>query len=148
MTNAASEDAQFLQQQPGYLLRRAYQNYVAHFMRTTSLFQVSPQQFAALSALHELGPSTQRRVAQHIAMQPGNLHSMLKRMVKHSLISMHADPLDNRRSVITLTPEGQHVITGIGVPNLQANNALLNPLSAQEQTIFMQLLSKVAMTQP
>lgn len=132
-----------LHKQPGYLLRRAYQKGVALFLEKTSTHNITPLQFAVLAALKELGPSTQRRISQHIDMEPSNVHPMLRRMKDHQFITIDPDPNDKRRSIISMTKEGQNMLEQVWPLELATSKTLLSNLSKDEQQTFLSLLNKI-----
>ncbi len=133
-----------LQDQPAHLLRRAYQKGVAIFLEKTSDYNVTPLQFSVLTALEELGDSTQRRISQYIAMEPSNVHPMLKRMKSNQLIAINSDPHDKRRSVISMTKTGKRMLEQIRPLDRATSKSILAGLDDDEQKTFMSLLEKVS----
>ncbi len=129
---------------PGHLLRRAHQRNVALFLESTAAFQITPLQFAVLKALDELGPSTQRSISTHIAMEPSNTHPMLRRMQESGLIEIAPDEQDKRRSVISMTEAGQDMLNKVLLFELESEKRLLENLDEAQKQSFLELLAMVA----
>lgn len=132
-----------LHDRPGHLLRRAHQKNVAIFLETTADFKITPLQFAVLKALEELGPSTQRSISLHIAMEPSNTHPMLRRMKESGLIDIASDQNDKRRSVISMTEAGQNMLEQVRPYELQSGDVLLENLNDKQKQSFIELLSMI-----
>ncbi|MEZ4608118.1 MAG: MarR family winged helix-turn-helix transcriptional regulator [Deinococcales bacterium] len=134
-----------LYQHVGHLLRRLNQQSVEAFLELSQSqgYAISPPQYAALLALQELGPCSQRRLGQYIAMETSNLHGLLKRMAKQGWLSIGKDPQHHRRSVIYLEAEGEAVLAVLTPLIEKRNLAVLSKLSDEEQEVFVALLKKL-----
>lgn len=133
-----------LAQRSGHLLRRAHQRNVAIFLETTAEFKITPLHFAVLKALEELGPSTQRSISSHIAMEPSNTHPMLHRMKENGLVTIVSDEFDKRRSVIAMTDKGRSVLEQVLPYEIESENLLLEKLTDVQKETFLDLLAIVA----
>ncbi len=135
-----------LHERPGHLVRRLHQNMVAAFTHLTAGYDVSNVQFATLKAIDALEPVTQRRVAAYIAMEPSNMHSVLRRLQARRLISVRANRGDKRRSEIRLTSSGRALLDALEPLELQVGSVLLEPLAADEREVFLRLLHKLVLS--
>jgi len=139
---AAPQDS--LHQRPGHLLRRVHQSMVAAFSRLTAGYDITNVQFAALKAVAALGPATQRSIADYIAMEPSNMHSLLRRLEERRLISIRPDRGDARRSVIRLTAAGRALLHELDPLDARLGPAFMAALDEREQAEFVRLLAKLA----
>ena len=137
------EGKDLLHQRAGHLLRRAHQRGVAVFLEKTSAFKITPLQFAVLKTLEEFGPSTQRSISVHIAMEPSNVHPMLRRMQKNGLIDISADLDDKRSSIISMTEAGKDMLERVRPFELESGEVLLEKLTEEQRENFLELLAIV-----
>lgn len=133
-----------LHDSPGHQLRRVYQNMAATFSRLTRDYDISNVQFAALKGIEALEPATQRDVARYIAMEPSNMHSLVRRLEERGLIRMRADRGDRRRSEITLSDAGRAMLAEVGPLEARVASGFLEALSDNERARFLRLLKKLA----
>jgi DNA-binding MarR family transcriptional regulator len=130
----------------GHLLRRAHQRDRTNFIDHTRGHDVTPQQYAVLLTLRELGPSSQRRIGEHVAMEPGNLHYLLQRIAERGLITIRPSAGDKRRNELHLMDLGAGLLDQLRPLAEQAGEATLAPLSPSERSTLLRLLEKVAMS--
>ncbi len=133
-----------LQSSLGHRLRRAYQKSCAQFVKAADSSDATPTQYAVLKGLTELGPTTQRALGAHVAMEPSNIHGMLLRMQKRGLVKIQADSKDKRRSVIKITAKGKNLADHIHSKVQEVDDQVLKSLTTSERAQFMDLLRKVA----
>ena len=134
-----------LHDNPGHLVRRLHQDMLASFTRAMGVHEISNVQFAALKGIAALQPTTQRAVADYIAMEPSNAHSLLRRLAARKLITIRSDRGDKRRSMISLSTAGETLLAELLPLEAQVGPELLEPLSAAERKTFMKLLRNLVM---
>ena len=123
-----------LDAQVGYLLRLASQ-------RHSVLFQIhvpdgiTPTQFSALIRIAEAGAVSQNQLGRLAAMDVATIKGLAK---------SHADPVDKRRMMIALTPQGIALIDALKDAGTTITDATLAPLSAEERNTFLELLKKLS----
>lgn len=130
---------------PGHLIRRAHQRSVAAFAQATRGKDITPLQFALLSALQQSPHDVdQVTLAQRTALDTSTAASVLDRMQAKGWIERRLDPSDRRRRVLHLTPAGaKHLARAL--PAVQkAQAAMLAPLSADERATLVGLLQKLS----
>ncbi|MFN7196992.1 MAG: MarR family winged helix-turn-helix transcriptional regulator, partial [Hylemonella sp.] len=93
------------QQAPGHLIRRAQQLAVAIFLEETQGFDITPVQFAILSALLETPGVDQVTLAGRVAFDAATSGSVIGRLEAKGLLRRAADPDDRRRKLLWATPE-------------------------------------------
>ena len=136
-------DSYILDDQIGFLLRRAQQRHLAIFAAAMP-DGLTAQQFAALSKLHETGPCSQNALGRLTAMDNATISGVLTRLAERGLIERTPLPEDRRMMQISLTADGAAAIVRT-LPVAQAITAeTLAPLDPDDQTALIALLRKIA----
>ena len=131
-----------LEDQIGHLLRRAHQ-------RASAIFQevmtegLTPPQFAALVKIRDFGTVSQNRLGRSVAMDPATSQGVTQRLLAKSLINRKDDPEDRRRTLLSLTPEGEAMVERLVPQGKQITAETLEPLTPEEQMQFLALLAKI-----
>lgn len=131
-----------LDEHVGYLLRVAYQKASGNLARHLQGTGLSVPRYAVLARLLERGPLTQNRLGRLVAMEPANIHDMVRSLQAQRLVQTRPDPTDNRRRLVELTAEGADLAaraTGIGD---RANDEMLLGLAADERSDLVRLLRR------
>jgi DNA-binding MarR family transcriptional regulator len=130
-------------QRPGYLIRRCQQIAVAIFMDEAGAFDVTPVQYAALSALRDNPGIDATRLSQVIAFDRSTLGSVLDRLEGKAWIERHPKPDDRRVKLLYITAAGGALLDQIidGVDRSQ--DRILGPLDQEERTAFLRMLVKL-----
>ena len=136
-------ESQLLRKQPGHLLRRCYQKGLAIILDKLSNEEVTYLHLTVLMALNESGPCTQRSLSEIIAMEPSNVHPMLRRMRDNGLVDIEVSEEDKRRSHIVMTPKGKTTLQKLLPCQYNASQELLVNLDETEKVEFVRLLEKV-----
>ena len=131
-----------LEDQVGHLLRRAHQ-------RASAIFQermaegLTPQQYASLVKIHAFGRGSQNRLGRAVAMDPATCQGVVRRLVAKGLVERRDDPNDRRRSLLSLTDDGQTLTRALIPLGRRITAKTLEPMSADEQQTFLRLLKKL-----
>jgi MarR family transcriptional regulator, lower aerobic nicotinate degradation pathway regulator len=128
----------------GFLLRRAHQRHVALFLEIAGHHGLTPTQFAALFKAVELRRVTQNLLGRLTAMDPATVQGVVRRLIARGLLVRAHDPMDRRTAVLTPTQEGIALIARTVSCAQQSHEAALSPLTAQERTLLLALLRKLA----
>ena len=136
--------AYVLERQAGHLLRRAHQRHSAIFQEHIGDEQLTPLQFAALVKLRDLDEVSQNQLGRLTAMDAATMQGVIKRLALRNLIDRRPDPDDRRRLILSLSPEGGALIERLLSNGSNITQKTLDPLSAAEQKVFIQLLTKLA----
>lgn len=75
---------------------------------------LSYPQYIALMTVGEHGPVTVGRLGELMHLDSGTLSPLLKRMEGAGLVGRARDPEDERRVVVSLTPEGRTRLAALG----------------------------------
>lgn len=127
----------------GHLIRRLNQRMLATFAEKLAGTDVSNVQFAALEAINILEPTTQKEIANCIAMEPSNMHNLLARLRDRKLLSITVDKRDPRRNMVRLTNNGRKLLEQVRPLEALVEPALLSVLTANEKAQFIKLLRKL-----
>lgn len=132
-----------LEDQIGFLLRRAHQRHGAVFQARIGDAQVTPTQFAALVQLLHHGELSQNHLGRLTAMDPATIQGVIRRLRQRDLIVVGTDPDDRRRARIALAPAGEALLARLLPNGPRVATATLEPLSEDERDILLHLLRKL-----
>lgn len=128
---------------PGHLLRRAQQIAVAEFARATPDHDVTPVQFAFMHAMMDTPGVDQITLANRVAFDAATSGSVIGRLEAKGWVRREADPQDRRRKLLFVTPAGAAALERMNAAVEAAQAAMLQPLSAADQKVFMRLLAQL-----
>ena len=143
MEAAPGLDGYVVEDQVGFLLRRAHQRHAALFLDAMAQADLTPTQFTALIKVVELGTVTQNHLGRLAAMDPATIQGVVKRLIARGLVARAADPADRRAAVLAATAAGMRARRrGHGCAR-RITDATLAPLDAAERPVFLSLLRKL-----
>lgn len=135
-------DGYRLQEQVGFVLRKAHQRHVAIF--AAEIADLTPPQFAALAKLADVGETSQNQLGSLIAMDAATVKGVIDRLKVRGLVDLTRHDVDRRRLMVSLTPEGRETIERL-VPLAEKITAqTLSPLSPKDAATLLRLLAKIA----
>ncbi len=140
--DAAAQDAYHLQEQVGFILRKAHQRHVSIF--ASHIADLTPPQFAALAKLHDVGETSQNQLGALVAMDAATVKGVIDRLKARGLVELSKHDADKRRLMVSLTAEGRSTIERLIPLAQQATLETLAPLTEKEAATFLKLLSKVS----
>lgn len=132
-----------LDDQIGFLLRRAHQRASVIFQSILGKYDLTPLQLAALSKLRDEGRVSQNQLGRLTAMDPVTIMGVIQRLAKRKLIRRIDDPNDKRRTVLMLSAEGLKLFEQVERSAFKVSAETLSPLSATEQRVFLDLLQRL-----
>lgn len=138
-----ADDEYRLEDQVGFLLRKANQRHRALFSRLIRP-RLAPTQFAALATLHRHGPLSQNRLGRIAAMDSATIFGVVSRLLDRGLVATERDAQDARLSIVSLTPEGERLIAALLPMARRVTAETLAPLDAGERRLLSQLLERIA----
>lgn len=74
-----------LEDQVGFVLRRAHQRASGIFAEVMGRYDVTPTQFAALAKLADVAPVSQNELGRLTAMDPATIFGVVSRLVKRGM---------------------------------------------------------------
>lgn len=138
---ATAADNYDLDEQVGFLLRRATQRHLSIFAE--GIRDLTPTQFAALAKLCALGSASQNALGRATAMDAATIKGVVDRLRSKDLVSSAPDPDDQRRMLVKPTAQGWELYETCAAAATQITEDTLSPLNEAEQTIFLLLLKKL-----
>jgi DNA-binding MarR family transcriptional regulator len=136
------ENDYHLQDQVGFILRKAHQRHVAIF--AAHIADLTPPQFAALAKLYDIGETSQNQLGTLIAMDAATVKGVIDRLKARGLVEVSKHEVDKRRLLVNLTPEGRAAIERLIPLARTITEETLAPLTAKETATFLRLLAKLA----
>ena len=133
-----------LDDQIGFLMRRAHQRHIAIFQRILGESGLTPTQFAAMSKLAEGEEISQNQLGRLTAMDPATIKGVIARLCERGLVERLPDPGDERRVLIRLSAEGRAAMPDLLTKARAVTTATLQPLTAEEARRLASLLARVA----
>lgn len=137
----AQPDGYRLDQQVGFLLRRATQRHLAIFAGLIP--GLTPTQFAALAKLCDLGPTSQNALGRATAMDAATIKGVVDRLRDRGLVTTLPDAGDRRRLTLLPTETGRAAYDAARPLAHRITAETLSPLSADEQALFVALLARL-----
>jgi DNA-binding MarR family transcriptional regulator len=132
----------------GYLLGQAnhalYKDFDAH-VRARGLSSI---EWRVLATLHDGEPLTVSQLALEVLSKQPTVTKLVQRMADQGWVTLHADPGDQRRTLVAATAAGRRLVRPL-VEEAKAHEArLLRALGATEKKALRHLLEKLVAAQP
>ena len=131
-----------LDEQVGFMLRQVNQRHTTLFAEHIGC-NVTTTQWAALSKLHEIGPTSQNELGRLTAMDVATIKGVVDRLAGRGLCHIGADPNDARRRYLSLTAKGKAMVETHIANALAITEETLAPLSAKDRKTLLELLEKL-----
>lgn len=125
---------------PGFLVRRLHQIHVAMFFEECKSQNVTPVQYAILTAVSVLPDLDQTSLGQEVGLDRTTTADVVKRLEDRGLVERRPNPSDKRTRHVRLTAEGQTVVDSLRGDMARAQERLLAPLRPAERTMLMDLM--------
>ena len=132
-----------IEEQIGYLLRRAHQRASAIFQTTIGDPNITPTQYSSMVKLNEYTELSQNLLGRLVGMDKATMQGVVRRLKERRLVDSRPDPGDARRTLLSLTTEGQRLVNKLMINGPAVSRETLKPLSTQEQRHLLDLLSKI-----
>jgi DNA-binding MarR family transcriptional regulator len=142
LVEAEPRDEYRLQDQVGFVLRKAHQRHVSIF--AAHIADLTPPQFAALAKLADVEDTSQNQLGSLIAMDAATVKGVIDRLKTRGLVELSRYEGDKRRLLVSLTAQGRETVQRL-IPLAERITAeTLAPLSAKEAATLMKLLARLA----
>lgn len=142
-TESKPDNFPSLDHRVGHLLRRAYQKASANLALRLRDSGLTVPRYTVLHRLREFGAISQNRLGRLAAMEPGNIHDIIRALKAKNLVITRPDPDDSRRRLVELTRDGVNLIDDLVIISEQATKETLAPLNQSEQRTLNALLVRV-----
>lgn len=135
---------------PGHLIRRAHQASTAIFAQEMARagLDLTPFQFAAMSAIAAEPGMDQASVAARAAVDRATIGGVIDRLVDKGLVARSVSQTDRRARVLILTDSGAATLTRVKHAIAQVQDSLCAGLSDTERASLIALLTRVADNHP
>lgn len=130
-----------LEEQIGFVLRKASQRHIAIFARHVG--ELTPPQFAVLAKLAEVGDTSQNQLGALVAMDAATVKGVIDRLKARGLVALERHGEDRRRLVVSLTEEGCGLVERLMPLARRITEETVAPLSVRETATLMRLLAKI-----
>ena len=100
-------------------------------------------QFTSLVKIRDQGRVSQNLLGRLNHTDPATIMGIVNRLVQRQFIQKTTDPIDKRKSVLTLTTKGLELIESLETAAHQVSKETLLPLTMNEQKIFLRLLARL-----
>jgi DNA-binding MarR family transcriptional regulator len=131
-----------LNDQIGFVLRKALQRHTAIFYERM-LEGLTTTQFAALAKLYSAGSLSQNHLGRETAMDAATIKGVVSRLHDRQLVDVTRDPADQRRLLVTLTPDGRR-LTGRCIRVAERiSEETLDPLPHKDRKLLVDLLTRI-----
>lgn len=132
-----------IEEQVGYLLRRAHQRASSIFQTTIGDPNVTPTQYSSMVKLHEYSELSQNHLGRLVGMDKATMQGVVRRLKDRRLVDSRPDPGDARRTLLSLTLDGQRVVARLILNGPAVSRETLKPLNHAEQRQLVELLQKI-----
>ncbi len=132
-----------LEDQVGFLLRKAQQRATEQFNAVMGSFCVTPTQFATMAKLDDLGPTSQNLLGRMTAMDPATIFSVVGRLAKRGWVTLLPDAKDARLVNVALTADGAAAVAAMKSVAGDVSRQTLAPLSEAEAADFLAMIAKL-----
>ncbi|TWT05159.1 MarR family winged helix-turn-helix transcriptional regulator [Reyranella sp. CPCC 100927] len=128
---------------PGHLIRRCQQIAVSIFMDECRALDLTPIQYAVLSALRAQPDIDQATLAALVALDRSTLGEVVMRLQHRRLIDRRPSERDRRSKVLRTTATALRLLDRAEATVRRSQERILAPLTPAERRTFMRLLSKL-----
>jgi DNA-binding MarR family transcriptional regulator len=133
-----------LEDQVGFLLRRAYQRASANLVDRIGIYDLTAPQFATLVRLYERGKISQNLLGRLVVMEPANIRDVVQRLKRRHLVVTERDPDDGRQVLVRLAPPGRSLVQELLPVEMECTAKTLAPLTQAERKLLYDLLHRLA----
>ncbi|WP_326770660.1 MarR family winged helix-turn-helix transcriptional regulator (plasmid) [Streptomyces sp. NBC_01591] len=127
----------------GHLIRRAEQVHTAMWAAQVSQ-EITSQQFAVLNALRQQSGIDQRTLASVTSLDRSTVNLIVRRLTDQQYVTQVRDAADRRRTLLSLTDNGDRLLGSLIPPAQRVNEQLLSALPASERASAVSVLRTIA----
>ena len=136
------ESLKDLYNRPGFLLRRAHQIAVSIFLAEAEDMDVTTTQYGVLFILQRRENLDQRGLSKLVGLDRSTTALVVGKLEAAGHVVRVNDPVDGRRKVLVLTPQGSDLIKSLTDAAERTRLKELSVFSASEAKVFLALLQK------
>ena len=128
----------------GFLFARLGLAFKSKALARVELEGFEPNHYSVLALLAEGDRETQGTIAEALGLDPSRLVNLLDSLEERALIARHRDPLDRRRHVVRITPEGIGALDRLRALAKGLEDEFLAPLAPDDREVLQRLLLQLA----
>jgi DNA-binding MarR family transcriptional regulator len=136
--------ARELAQSSGFLLARLGMGFKTKAIARAEEAGFELYDYSVLAILAEGVRETQGTIAATLGVDPSRLVALLDALEERSLVQRQRDPLDRRRHVVSITPEGKRELARIRRVFKQLEDEFFAPFDDETREAFHELLIRLA----
>lgn len=133
-----------IEEQIGYVLRRAHQRASAIFQTGIGDPNITTTQYSSMVKLNEYTELSQNLLGRLVGMDKATMQGVVRRLKDRGLVDSRPDPGDARRTLLSLTLDGQKLVAKLMMNGPAVSRETLKPLTPAEQRQLLELLSKIS----
>jgi DNA-binding MarR family transcriptional regulator len=133
-----------IEEQIGYMLRRAHQRASSIFQSSIGDPNITPTQYSSMVKLNEYRELSQNLLGRLVGMDKATMQGVVRRLKDRHLVESRPDPGDARRTLLSLTVEGQRLTNKLLINGPAVSRETLKPLNPTEQRQLLELLSRLS----
>ncbi|MEU5023481.1 MarR family winged helix-turn-helix transcriptional regulator [Streptomyces milbemycinicus] len=99
--------------------------------------------YAVLASLQDHGPGSQATLSRRTGIYRSDMVGVLNELTERDLVVRAPDPDDQRRNIITISPQGRRRLRRLDKILDDLHDELLAPLSPAERDQFVELLTRL-----
>ncbi|MFF3783629.1 MarR family winged helix-turn-helix transcriptional regulator [Streptomyces sp. NPDC001933] len=99
--------------------------------------------YAVLASLQDHGPASQATLSRRTGIYRSDMVGVLNELAERKLVERAPDPADQRRNIITISPQGRRHLRRLDQVLDELHDELLAPLSPAERDRFVELLTRL-----
>ena len=124
-------------------ITRASNSLVARLLQRGMLGDLTLSQFGVLEVLYHLGPMCKSDISSKLLLSTGNITLVIDNLEKRSLVRRQRDMNDRRFITISLTEQGQDLISRVFPSQAEAIADEMSALTPEEQDTLSILCRKL-----
>jgi MarR family 2-MHQ and catechol resistance regulon transcriptional repressor len=124
-------------------LLRAVEVVGARLIRSGVLGDLTTSQFGVLQSLHHVGPMNQTEISGLLAKSSSNITTVIDNLERGGLVRRERQGSDRRCAMVSLTPEGEDLISRIVPGHVAAIVEEMSALTVDEQEELVRLCGKL-----
>jgi len=136
--------ARELAQSNGFLLARLGMGFKTKAIARAEEAGFELYDYSVLAILAEGVRETQGTIAATLGVDPSRLVALLDSLEERSLVERQRDPLDRRRHVVSITPEGKRELARIRRVFQQLEDEFFAPFDDETRATFHEQLIRLA----
>ena len=120
-----------------------HQIHVGLFLEECRDYEITPIQFAILTVLYSGNGLDQITLSNSVGIDRTSGADVIRRLYRRGLVERVPSREDRRAKLVHITDEGKALVRRMQPHMERAQERFINPLTAAEQTLFIDLVEKV-----